>query len=80
MYCIFLKDRALKTELCEGGTIMYRVREEAKKLLDKLPDEASWDDVMYEIYAVKKIEQGLRAAEEGKVVSHDEVKKRFLKR
>jgi predicted transcriptional regulator len=59
---------------------MYRVREEAKKLLDKLPDEASWDDVMYEIYAVKKIEQGLRAAEEGKVVSHDEVKKRSLKR
>jgi predicted transcriptional regulator len=58
---------------------MYSVREEAKKLLDKLPDEASWDDVMYEIYAGKKIEQGIRAANEEKLVSHEEVKKRFLK-
>jgi predicted transcriptional regulator len=56
---------------------MYSVREEAKKLLDKLPDEASWDDAMYEIDAGKKIEQGIIAAKEGKLVSHEEVKKRF---
>jgi len=59
---------------------MYSVREEAKKLLDKLPDEASWDDVMYEIYAGEKIEQGIAAAEQGKLVPHEEVKKRFLKK
>jgi hypothetical protein len=59
---------------------MNCVREEAKKLIDKLPDEASWDDVMYEIYAGKKIEQGIRAANEGKLVSHDEVKKRFRRK
>ena len=59
---------------------MNCVREEAKKLLDKLPDEASWDDVMYEIYAIKKIEQGIAAAGQGKLVSHEEVKKRFLKK
>ena len=59
---------------------MYSVREEAKKLLDKLPDEASWDDVMYEIYAGKKIERGITAAEQGKLVPHEEVKKRFRRR
>ena len=29
---------------------MSIVREEAKKILNNLPDEASWDDVMYEMY------------------------------
>lgn len=45
----------------------------------KLPDTVSWDDIMYEIYFRKKVEAGIKAADEGRVVSHDEVKKRFLK-
>jgi predicted transcriptional regulator len=56
---------------------MATVKEEAKRLLDKLPDEASWDDLMYEIYVRKKIAAGLKAAEEGKLISHEEVKRRF---
>lgn len=59
---------------------MSLVREEAKKLLDNLPDEASWDDVMYEMYVRNKIDKGVKAADEGKLVSHDEVKKRFLQK
>jgi predicted transcriptional regulator len=54
------------------------VIKEARKLLDKLPDEASWDDVMYEMYVRKKIDEGIKAANEGKLISHEEVKKRFL--
>ena len=56
---------------------MGLIREEAKKIIDNLPDEASWDDVMYEMYVRKKIDEGLKAANEGKVVSHEEVKKKF---
>ena len=59
---------------------MGAVREEALKLIDKLPVEASWDDLMYEIYVRKKIDQGVKAVEEGRVLSHEEVKQRFLKR
>ncbi len=57
---------------------MSIVREEAKKILNNLPDEASWDDVMYEMYVRKKIDEGVKSAEEGKFISHEEVKKRFL--
>ena len=57
---------------------MSIAKEEAKDLLDRLPDHVSWDDIMYEFYVKKKIETAINAAEEGKVVSHDEVKKRFL--
>jgi len=45
-----------------------------------VPDEASWDDLMYEIYVRKKIDEGLKAADEGRLISHEEVKQRYLKR
>lgn len=57
---------------------MSTVKEEARKLVDSLPESATWDDLMYELYVRQKIETGLRAAEEGRVVSHEQVKQRFL--
>lgn len=56
---------------------MATIKEEARRLLDRLPDEASWDDLIYEIYVRKKIAAGLKAAEEGKLISHEEVKRRL---
>jgi predicted transcriptional regulator len=57
---------------------MSSVKEEAKKLVEELPDQVTWDDIMYEFYVKKKIEAGLRAADEGRVVSHEEAKQRLL--
>lgn len=57
---------------------MHIAKEEARKLIDKLPEQATWDDIMYEFYVRKKLETALKAAEEGRVVPHEEVKKRFL--
>ncbi len=54
---------------------MNLVKDEAKKLIEKLPDTATWDDIMYELYVKKKIAAGLKAADEGRVVSHKNVKK-----
>lgn len=53
------------------------VKEEATKLIRDLPEQATWDDLMYEIYVRQKIEEGLKAADEGRVLSHEEVKRRF---
>ena len=57
---------------------MSIAREEARKLLDQIPENATWDDIMYQFYVRKKIEVALREAEDGHVVSHEEIKKRFL--
>ncbi len=57
---------------------MSVVKKEAKKLIDKLPDQATWDDIMYEFYVKKKLAMALKAAEEGRVVSHEEAKKRLF--
>ena len=57
---------------------MSVAKQEARKLLEEIPDNASWDDIMYQFYVRKKIETALEAAEAGDVLSHEEVKKRFL--
>ena len=57
---------------------MGGVRDEAHKLIDALPEEISWDDLIYQMYVRKKIAAGIEAAEQGRVVAHDEVKKQFL--
>lgn len=53
------------------------IKEEIHRLADTLPDDATWDQVMYEIYVRQKIAEGEKAIAEGRVTSHDEVKKRF---
>jgi len=59
---------------------MATVREEAQKLLNTLPDEASWDDLMYEIYVRKKIDAGIEAADSGKLTSQKQVRRRFQRK
>lgn len=56
---------------------MSTTKEEAINLINRLPDEVNWDDIMYEMYVKKKIELGINAADEGRVVPHDEVKRMF---
>jgi hypothetical protein len=35
------------------------IKEEARRLIDKLPDDATWDAVMHEIYVRQAVEAGL---------------------
>jgi predicted transcriptional regulator len=59
---------------------MPNAKKQALEMVKKLPDKATWDDIMYGVYVRKKIEAGIQAADEGKVVSHEDVKKRFIKK
>ena len=56
---------------------MNTVKEEAKRLIEHLPEQVTWDDIMYQIYVRQKIDMGLKAATEGKVVPHTDVKRMF---
>lgn len=44
------------------------------QLVERLDEDVTYEDIMYELYALQKIERGLRDAEEGRTVPHDEVK------
>ncbi|HMF32096.1 MAG TPA: hypothetical protein VKK79_11810 [Candidatus Lokiarchaeia archaeon] len=56
---------------------MKSIKDEAKEVIDSLPEGASWDDIMYEFYVKQKLDKSLAAAAAGQVVSHEEVKKRY---
>jgi predicted transcriptional regulator len=59
---------------------MPTAKKQALEMVKKLPDKATWDDIMYGVYVRNKIEAGIQAADEGRVVSHEDVKKRFIKK
>ena len=48
-------------------------KQAALELLNKLPDECTWDDIMSELFVRQKIEVGIADADAGRVVSHEEV-------
>jgi predicted transcriptional regulator len=56
---------------------MSTAKEEAIKTISRLPEEASWDEIMYKFYVKRKIEEGLKAADEGRTSPHEEVKAIF---
>ena len=53
------------------------IKQKARNLIDKLPDNSTWDDLMYEIYVRQAIEAGLADSEAGKVISVAEVRTKF---
>ncbi|MFQ5734595.1 MAG: hypothetical protein ACE5KM_21885 [Planctomycetaceae bacterium] len=53
------------------------VKESVLELASRLPDECTWDDVMYQVYVRQKIEAGIRDADDGRKVSHEEVFEEF---
>ncbi len=56
---------------------MGAVKDEARKLIDSLPEHATWDDVMYEFYVKKKLSQALEEAAEGEVIPHEKAKEQL---
>ncbi|MCF6156709.1 MAG: hypothetical protein E3K36_16065 [Candidatus Brocadia sp.] len=58
---------------------MAKAKEEAIKLIQKLPDECTITDIMAELYFKQKVEQGSKDIEEGRTMTHAEVRKRMAK-
>lgn len=56
---------------------MRSPKDQAREIIDRLPDTATLNDIMYELYVRQKIERGKQASEEGRVVPHTEVKGRY---
>jgi hypothetical protein len=53
------------------------IKTQAMRIIRELPSGASWDDLMYQIYVRQKIEAGLADIQEGKVHTHEAIKKEF---
>jgi predicted transcriptional regulator len=53
------------------------VKSEAHRLVDELPENATWDDLMYRIYVRQAIEAGVEDSRAGRVIPDEEVWKEF---
>lgn len=58
---------------------MRTAKEEVRMLLDKLPDNCTFEDIQYHLYVVEKIQRGIERAEKEGTTTQEEVEKKFIK-
>lgn len=57
------------------GSMMSK--QEAKRLVDMMPDNATWDDLIHEIYVREVIERGLADSKAGQTTDVREVRAKY---
>jgi len=56
---------------------MATAKDEVRRLLESLPDDASLEDVQYSIYVRERIERARKEASDGKLIDQDETEARL---
>jgi predicted transcriptional regulator len=62
-----------------AGGAVASAKQTVRDVLKQLPDDCTLEDVQYQLYLRQKLEKSRAAAVEGRLVPHDEVKKRLSK-
>ncbi len=57
------------------STVIHK--DAAHKLVDQLPSNATWDDLIHEIYVREIIEKGIEDSKSGKTKEVSEVRKKY---
>jgi hypothetical protein len=57
---------------------MQTLKQMVHDIADHLPEQATIDDAMYALYVRQKLERSLAAAQQGKVISQDDMEKRYV--
>jgi predicted transcriptional regulator len=60
-------------------SVMGSAKDEVRRILEQIPDSASFEDIQYHIYVREKIERGLEDVKEGRVIRQEEVERRMRK-
>jgi hypothetical protein len=53
------------------------IKEEARRLVESLPDDSTWEDLVYEVYVRVTVQSGLADSDAGRVTGVEEVRERF---
>ncbi len=53
------------------------IKDEARRLVEKLPEDSTWEDLMHEIYVRQAIEAGLADSQAGRTTEVEEVRSQF---
>ncbi|MDY0213254.1 MAG: hypothetical protein RBR06_09640 [Desulfuromonadaceae bacterium] len=52
-------------------------KSEAHELVNSLPENATWDDLMHQIYVREAIERGLADSQAGRIIGVQEVRSKY---
>ncbi|MEJ2648629.1 MAG: hypothetical protein P8016_09510 [Sedimentisphaerales bacterium] len=52
-------------------------KDQAHKLVDKMPDDSTWDGLINEIYVREVIDQGLEDSRKGRTTDVSDVRKKY---
>ena len=55
----------------------WSIKEQARELVEKLPENSTWDDLMHEIYVRQAIEAGLADSRQGRTSDVEQVRRKF---
>ena len=58
--------------------LMGKPKEKVHKLLETLPEDASYEDIQYHIYVRQAILRGIEAADRGELVEQEEIERRTV--
>ena len=58
---------------------MKTAKEETRDILERLPDDASFEDIQYHIYVCQKVARGEADAREGRTLTQDEAEERLAR-
>lgn len=53
------------------------IKEEAHRLIERLPEDATWEDLQYQIYFRQAVDAGIKDSLEGRTVTLQEAQTRF---
>ncbi|HEV7992899.1 MAG TPA: hypothetical protein VGP25_13795 [Gemmatimonadaceae bacterium] len=56
------------------------IKPDARQLVERLPESATWDDLAYEVYVRQAIEQGIAQADQGQTIAHEDALARVRSR
>lgn len=54
-----------------------QVKDEARKLVDALPDDVTWDEFTLKVWERRLIEQGRSDVASGRIVTTEQLRERF---
>jgi predicted transcriptional regulator len=56
---------------------MVSIKQEVSRLLERLPEDCSLEDIQYHLYVLEKVLRGVEDADGGRTLSHADVEQRL---
>lgn len=58
---------------------MVRPKAEVQRMLESVPDDATFEDIQYRIYVCQRIMRGLNDVDEGRLLTQKQVERRMAR-